>query len=317
MSSASTQTRGVKFGVTLPQLKRSWEDARAAACEFERLGYDSLWVNDHLYGVPLPSVPIMEAWTLLTAIGAVTSRIELGTLVSPPGFRNPALHAKMAATLDYISGGRVIVGLGIGWFEAEFRGYGYDFPPASRRLAQLREAVQLMKQMWTEPGSTFDGKHFRTEAVMCEPRPVRTPPILIGGGGERVLLRIAAQHADIWNNLAVHQGELARKVARLREHCLAVGRDPATIEVSQQTAVVLGETEEDARAQLERAGRVYGGHLGNIEQDGIWGHPARVIERIERQLREGCRLFIMEFFGRDPREPARLFAEEVLPAFRH
>jgi len=316
MSSASSQAHVVKFGVTLPQLKRSWEDARAAAQEFERLGYDSLWVNDHLYGVPMPSVPIMEAWTLLTAIGVVTSRVELGTLVSPPGFRNPALHAKMAATLDQITGGRVIVGLGTGWFEAEFRGYGYDFPPVGQRLAELSEAVQLMRRMWTEPESTFEGKHFHTEAVICEPRPVRTPPILIGGGGERVLLRIAARHADIWNNLAVHQGELARKIARLREHCAAVGRDPATIEVSQQTVVVLGESEADAQAKLEKAGRIYGGHLGNIEEHGIWGSPGQVIDRIERQVRAGCRLFIMEFFGRDPREPARLFAERVLPAFR-
>jgi F420-dependent oxidoreductase-like protein len=316
MASASSQTRAVRFGVTLPQLKRSWEDARAAAQEFEQLGYDSVWVNDHLYGVPMPSVPIMEAWTLLTAIGAVTSRVELGTLVSPPGFRNPALHGKMAATLDYITGGRVIVGLGIGWFEAEFRGYGYDFPPVGHRLAQLEEAVQLMRRMWTEPESTFEGKHFHTENILCEPRPVRQPPILIGGGGERVLLRIAAQHADIWNNLAVHQGELARKVGRLHEHCAAVGRDPATLDVSQQTVVVLGETEADARAKLEKAARIYGGHLGNIERHGIWGDPARVIDCIEQQAREGCRLFIMEFFGRDPREPARLFADQVLPAFR-
>jgi F420-dependent oxidoreductase-like protein len=316
MASASSQNRTVKFGVTLPQLKRSWEDARAAAQEFERLGYDSVWVNDHLYGVPMPSVPIMEAWTLLAAVGAVTSRVELGTLVSPPGFRNPALHAKMAATLDQITGGRVIVGLGIGWFEAEFRGYGYDFPPVGERLAQLAEAVQLMRRMWTEAESTFTGAHFRTQAVTCEPRPVRTPPILIGGGGERILLRIAAEHADIWNNLAVHQGALARKVARLRAHCAAVGRDPDAIEVSQQTVVVLGETEADAQAKLEKAGRIYGGHLGDIERHGLWGSPARVIDRIEKQLREGCRLFVMEFFGRDPREPARLFAEEVLPAFR-
>jgi F420-dependent oxidoreductase-like protein len=311
----SSARHAVKFGVTLPQLKRSWEDARSAAQEFERLGFDSVWANDHLYGVPMPTVPIMEAWTLLTAVGAVTSRVELGSLVSPPGFRNPALHAKMAATLDYITGGRVIVGLGAGWFEMEFRGYGYDFPPVTQRLAQLREAAQLMKQVWSEPGSTFRGTHYRTEGVICEPRPIRVPPILIGGGGERVLLRIAAEHADIWNNLAVHQGELARKVERLQRHCAAVGRDPGTLTVSQQTVVILGENEAAARAQLEKASRIYGGHLGDIEKHGIWGNPAQVIERLERQVRDGCRLFIMEFFGRDTREPARLFADEVLPAF--
>jgi alkanesulfonate monooxygenase SsuD/methylene tetrahydromethanopterin reductase-like flavin-dependent oxidoreductase (luciferase family) len=145
---------------------------------------------------------------------------------------------------------------------------------------------------------------------------VRVPPILIGGGGERVLLRIAAEQADIWNNLAAHQGELARKVACLREHCRAIGRDPDTIEVSQQTVVVIGENEADARAKLERAARIYGGHLGNIEQDGIWGSPAQVVERMQRQIDEGGRSFMIEFFGRDTREPARLFAEQVMPAFR-
>lgn len=312
---SSTQV-SLKFGVTLPQLKRTWEEARAAAVEFERLGFDSLWVNDHLYGVPMPTVPIMEAWTLLTAIGAVTSRVELGTLVSPPGFRNPALYAKMAATLDQITCGRVIVGVGAGWFEMEFRGYGYPFPPVQTRLEQLSEAVRLMKHVWTGTSSTFEGRHFRTENIVCEPRPVRVPPILVGGGGERVLLRIAAEHADIWNNLAVDQGDLGRKVARLRQHCRAVGRDPETIEISQQTVVIIGENDDDARAKLEKANRIYGGHLGDIERHGIWGSPAQVIERIERHAREGCRNFVMEFFGRDTREPARLFAEKVLPAFR-
>ncbi len=312
---ASTRS-SVTFGVTLPQIKRGWEEARATATELEQLGYDSLWVNDHLYGVPLPTVPILESWTLLSAIGAVTSRVQLGTLVSPPGFRNPALHAKMAATLDAITGGRVIVGLGAGWFEMEFRGYGYPFPPVRVRLEQLREAAQVMKQVWTTPGSTFEGKHFHTDAIICEPRPARIPPILIGGGGERVLLRIAAQCADIWNNLAVHQGEFGHKVACLRQHCRAIGRDPEDLVMSQQTVVVIGVDETDARAKLEKASRVYGGHLGDIERHGIWGAPAQVVDRIQRQVDAGCRMFVIEFFGKDTREPARLFAETVLPAFR-
>jgi alkanesulfonate monooxygenase SsuD/methylene tetrahydromethanopterin reductase-like flavin-dependent oxidoreductase (luciferase family) len=305
----------IKFGVTLPQIKRAWTDTQAAALEFERLGFDSLWLNDHLYGVPLPTIPIFECWTLLAAVGAITSRAELGTLVSPVGFRNPALHAKMAATLDQITGGRVIVGLGVGWFEQEFRGYGFPFPPVRVRLEQLREAAQIMKLVWTAPGTTFEGRHFGTHEVVCQPPPVRVPPILMGGGGERVLLRIAAEHADIWNNLAVHQGVLADKVACLRAHCREIGRDPDAIQVSQQTVVVLGRDDAEARAMLEKASGIYGGHLGDIERHGIWGSPRQVIERIGQQVDQGCRHFIMEFFGRDTREPARLFAEHVLPAF--
>src|SRR5512139_1253318 len=119
----------IHFGVSLPQIKRTWDETRAAALEFEALGYDSVWVADHIYGIPGPHIPIFEAWTTLAAVGAATSRLKLGTLVSPVGFRNPALVAKMAATLDHITNGRLIVGLGVGWFEMEFSGYGFAFPP--------------------------------------------------------------------------------------------------------------------------------------------------------------------------------------------
>ncbi|MCK6555944.1 TIGR03560 family F420-dependent LLM class oxidoreductase [Candidatus Binatia bacterium] len=304
----------VRFGATLPQIKRTWADTRAAAVEFERLGFDSLWVNDHLYGVPMPHFPIMEAWTTLAAVGACTERVELGTLVSPVGFRNPALLAKMAATLDNIAGGRVIVGLGGGWFEMEFAGYGFDFPPLATRLAQLDEAATLMKHLWAEPQPTFRGTYYRVDSVFCEPKPVRKPhpPILIGGGGEKVLLRIAAQHADIWNNLAVNQSDLGRKIEKLRAHCAVIDRDPATLIVSQQCMVVIGENEAEAAANREKADRIYGGHLG----PGISGTPQQCVDRIGEMVDLGCTMFIVEIFGRDPREPARLFAERVMPAFR-
>jgi F420-dependent oxidoreductase-like protein len=307
--------RAIHFGVTLPQIKRSWQETHAAAIELESLGFDSLWLNDHLYGIPVPNIPILEAWTTLCAVGAVTSKVELGLLVSPPGFRNPALHAKMAATLDHISGGRVIVGLGAGWFTQEFEGYGFRFPPTRERLSQLREAVTIMKRMWTEDTPSFHGKHFRIDSVICEPRPTRRPPILIGGGGEKVLLRIAAEHADIWNNLAVHQAALPAKIEVLRRHCDDVGRDFGAITLSQQTLVVIGENEDDGRQKMQKATGLYGGHLGDIEGAGIWGSAGQVIERIRRHVDLGVRQFVIEFFGRDIRMPARLFAEQVLPAF--
>ena len=304
----------VHFGVTLPQIKRPWADTRAAALEYEQLGFESLWLNDHLYGVPGPHVPILEAWTTLSAVGAVTERAQLGTLVTPIGFRNPALLAKMAATLDNITNGRLILGLGTGWFEMEFSGYGFAFPRLGARLEQLDEAATLIKHLWTDPQATFQGAHFTVDSVFCEPKPVRKPhpPILIGGGGEKVLLRIVAQHADIWNNLAVNQGDLAHKIAKLREHCAAIDRDPATLTVSQQCMVVIGENEAEAKANVEKAGRVYGGHLG----PGLAGTPEQCIDKIRELAALGCTLFIIEFFGRDPREPARLFAERVMPAFR-
>jgi len=305
----------VHFGVTLPQIKRTWAETRAAAAEFERLGFSSVWLNDHLYGVPGPQLPIMEAWTTLSAVGAVTERVQLGTLVSPVGFRNPALLAKMVATLDNITNGRVIVGLGSGWFQMEFEGYGIAFPSLRARLQQLDEAATLMKQMWTEPQPSFAGRHFQTTTVFCEPKPVRQPPVLIGGGGEKVLLGLAAKHADIWNNLAVHQAELGAKVAKLREHCAAIGRDPADITISQQCMVVIGENAADAQTKMDRAQQIYGGHMGASGPLSIAGTPEQCIDKIRKHVALGCTMLVIEFFGRDTREPARLFAERVMPAF--
>jgi F420-dependent oxidoreductase-like protein len=301
----------VDFGVMLPQIKRSWEETKAAAMEMDRLGYHSVWFNDHLYGIPMPQIPIMEAWTALSAVGAITTRAELGTLVSPIGFRNPALLAKMVATLDQIAKGRVIVGLGSGWFAQEFAGYGIDFPPVQDRLAALDEGIELMRRMWSEPQVKFDGRYFHTDDVFCEPKPARRPPILIGGGGEKVLLKLVAKHADIWNNLAVNLEQLEQKAAVLRRHCEAQRRDPATLRISQQTMVVIGSDEADARSKSEKAARIYGGHMGS----GISGTPAQCVDKIRALQKHGCSLVIIEFFGRDSREPAALFAEQVMPAF--
>jgi F420-dependent oxidoreductase-like protein len=309
--------RPVRFGATLPQIKRSFEEARAAAIRFDELGFDSLWVCDHLYGVPLPALPILEAWSLLAAVAAVTSHARLGTLVTPPFFRNPAVLAKQIATIDEISGGRVIAGLGAGWFEAEFRAYGCAFPTLRERLRALEESVEIMKRLWSDERASYEGRHFRVENPSCEPKPRRRPEILIGGGGEKVLMGIAARHADVWNNMAVFQPQLGAKVEALRRRCDEVGRDFDTLEVSQQCVVVIAEDQDSARAQLEKAKKIYGGHMGSgLEEHGIWGSPEAVIERIERHVRLGCTLFPIEFFGRDTREPARLFAEKVMPAFR-
>lgn len=309
--------RPLHFGVTLPQIKRSWEEARAAALELESLGFDSLWVCDHLYGVPNPALPILEAWTELTAVGALTERVELGTLVTPPFFRNPAVLAKQVATLDQIAPGRVIVGLGSGWFTPEFEGTGCAFPPLPERQRALEETIEILKGLWSEDRFSYEGKHFRVKDAIGLPRPARPPRILVGGGGERRLMGIAARHADLWNNPAICQGQLGHKVEALERRCSQVGRDFATLAVSQQCTVVIASDDAAARQALEKAQKIFGGHLGaGLEEHGIWGAPGRVVECIERHRALGCSHFMIEFFGRDVREPARLFAEKVMPAFR-
>lgn len=304
-----------RFGVNVPQIKRSWAETAAAAREFEELGFDSIWVNDHLYGPQSPDVPILEAWTAVAALAAITARVEIGTLVTPAGMRNPAHLGKTIATADAIAGGRVIPGLGGGWMEREFTDFGMPFLPVRQRLAQLEETVALLRRMWSEDGPvTFAGEHVRVENVVCEPKPPRTPPILIGGAGERVTLRIAARHADVWNNLAGHHAHLARKVAALRAHCRDAGRDPSEVTVSQQCLVTIAPDEASAGPMIERAQRIFGGHLGDPTGPlALSGSPERIRDQIARNRELGCELFVIEFFGRDTREPARLFAERVLP----
>jgi len=306
-------SRPVRFGVTLPQIKRTWQEARDAAVEFDRLGYDSLWVCDHLYGVPVPNLPILEAWTQLAAIAAITDQAKLGTLVTPPFFRNPAVLAKQIATIEQIAPGRTIAGLGAGWFKPEFEQTGCDFPDTRDRLTALEEMIEVMKRMWTEEKATFEGRFYSVHEALCEPKPAKTPEILVGGGGEKVTMAIAARHADTWNNMAVFQAELAQKVEALDKRCEEAGRDPASIEKSQQCVVVIGEDDAAGRAGLEKAKKIYGGHMGGaLEEHGIWGSPERVIECIERHRALGVSFFVIEFFGRDTREPARLFAETVM-----
>jgi len=305
--------RPVRFGVTLPQIKRAWSEASLAAREFDALGFDSLWVCDHVYGVPLPNLPILEAWTQLAAVAAITERAKLGTLVTPPFFRNPAILAKQIATIDQIAPGRVIAGLGAGWFAPEFEQTGCAFPGTRERLRALEEMVEILKRMWTEEKASFAGRYFSVQEALCEPKPEKPPEILIGGGGEQVLMGIAAKHADTWNNMAVFQAQLAGKVEALRRRCDDLGRDPDSIEISQQCVVVIAEDDTGARSALEKAKKVYGGHMGGaIEEHGIWGTPDQVLEKIHRHRELGVSLFVIEFFGRDTRDPARLFAETVM-----
>ena len=225
--------------------------------------------------------------------------------------------AKQIATIDNIAGGRVVAGFGAGWFEDEFVGYGNEFPSGRERLVALEEMVELCRAMWSEDRVTYQGRYTKVVDVVCEPKPQRRVPILIGGSGERYLMAIAARHADIWNNLAVSQPELPAKIEALHRRCDDVGRDAADIEISQQCTVVIAPDEATAREHLDKAKVIYGGHMGGaIEEHGIWGTPAQVIEHVERHRAMGCSSLQIEFFGRDTTEPATLFAEEVIPHFR-
>lgn len=309
----------IHFGVTVPQIKRTWDESKTAARDFEAMGYDSLWVCDHLYGPQSPAIPILEAWSLVSALAAITERAEIGTLVTPAGMRNPAQLGKVIATVDNIAGGRIIPGLGGGWMAREFTDFGVPFLSTGQRLGQLRETTELLKKMWDpeEGPVNYEGKYVRAENVVCEPKPVRKPPILIGGAGEKVTLKIGARQADIWNNLAVHQHALERKIDALKGHLAEAGRDPGSIVISQQCLVTIAPDEDSAGPMVETAKKIFGGHMGDPTGPlAIAGSPETVRRQIQKHIDLGCTMFVMEFFGRDTREPAKLFAETVLPHFR-
>ncbi len=309
----------VHFGVTIPQIKRTWEESKSASREFEAMGYDSLWVCDHLYGPQSPSIPILEAWSLIAATAAVTEKVEIGTLVTPAGMRNPAQLGKVIATIDNIAGGRIIPGFGGGWMPREFTDFGMPFLSTGKRLTQLRETVELLNKMWDpdEGEVTYNGKLVSAENVVTLPKPPRKPPVLIGGGGEKVTLRIVAEHGDIWNNSAGNQGKLEQKAAVLRQHLADVGRDPSEVRISQQCLVTIAPDAASAGPMIDTAKKIFGGHMGDPTGPmAIAGDPVRVREQIQKHIDLGCTMFMIEFFGRDTKEPAKLFADTVLPHFK-
>jgi len=310
---------GVHFGVMVPQIKRTWQETQRAASAFEEMGFDSLWVNDHLYGPQSPAIPMLEAWTLAAGIAAVTEQPEIGTLVTPVGMRNPAHTGKMIATVDNIAGGRIIPGFGSGWMPREFTDFGMPFVSTRDRLRQLEEGLQIFKGMFDpdQDEFSFEGEFFHTENLVTQPKPPRDVPLLVGGGGEQVTMRIAAQYADIWNNSAGAQDNLDHKVSVLRGHAERLGRDPSEIRVSQQCLVTIVEDDAKVAPMVERAQRIFGGHMGNPAGDmALTGTPSMIKERINRHVELGCDMFMIEFFGRDTIEPAQMFAETVIPEFR-
>jgi F420-dependent oxidoreductase-like protein len=306
---------GVKFGITLPQFGASWTEAKEIALLADEMGIDSVWAADHFLGVGGDDP--LEAWTEMSAVAAITQRVEVGFLVLCNNYRSPALLAKMAATFDHISDGRLILGYGAGWFDQEYEAYGYEFPNIRTRLDQLEEAIEILKKMWTEDATTFHGFHYHVENARCLPKPARKPhpPILIGGGGEKVLLRLVARFADIWNNMGIHHRDVTTKLAILKAHCEKVGRDAAEIEISQQTLGAIGSSKEEARRNTEALHNELG-FLSGAPELCLTGTPDELVARIKRNVDLGITTFIISF-GRHAGEKAlTLFAREVIPAFR-
>jgi F420-dependent oxidoreductase-like protein len=315
------------FGVFIPQgwkmelagiegAQAQWQTSVDVAVLAEKLGYDSIWVYDHFHNVPKPAQEaVFECWTTIAAISQRTSRIRLGQMVGCNSYRNPGLLAKITSTVDVISGGRLDWGIGAGWYESEYKGYGYEFAKPSDRIGMLRETVEIVKSMWTNAETNYDGKYYKMSRANCDPKPLQqpTPPVWIGGGGEQLTLRVVAEHADV-SNFGSSLEEFTKKRAILQDHCRIIGRDEDTIRKTISSEVFIRETEKEI---IEAGSKnLWGEPAESWRAKALVGTPEQVSEKIQKYLDAGCTGFIPWCADYPSTETLELFATKVIPNFR-
>jgi F420-dependent oxidoreductase-like protein len=284
-----------KFGLQLPNFTFSgvpddamFEHVAELAVAGEDSGFDSVWVMDHFWQLPPlggSTQPMLEGYTLLGGLAARTRRVKVGTLVTGVTYRNPALLAKMVTTLDIVSAGRAILGIGAAWYEDEHDGLGFDFPAAGERLDRLEEALQICRAMFTEEAPSFEGKHYRIEKALNIPRPVQPngPPIMVGGSGEKRTLRLVAQYGDMCNIFG-SPATIRRRLDVLRRHCADVGRDPNEITTSSLGSLFLSSSPDEAE---QTSGFLRDSAGPDYEERFTVGHPPAVLEQVEAAIDAG------------------------------
>jgi F420-dependent oxidoreductase-like protein len=288
--------------------------------------WESVWVYDHFHSVPEPNgEAVHEAWSLMNAFGAVTRHVRLGQMCTCMAYRNPAYLAKVATTADVVSGGRVEMGIGAGWYEHEWRAYGYGFPRAGERLGMLDEGVRIFRDMWTTGTATLHGRYYDVDGATLSPLPLQAggPPLWIAGGGEKVTLRIAARYGA-YTNFAGDPATFAAKSAILAEHCRDLGRDPDEITRSSSFNVVIGGNQaeiDDLFARIEaHYVRTVPGSIDTVLAEfraGLVGTPGQVVEQLRERARLGLAYAICYFpLAAYDRSGMELFEREVIPALR-
>jgi F420-dependent oxidoreductase-like protein len=317
----------IRFGVFIPQgwkmelasiddPRDKWAKAVEIARLAEELGYDSLWVYDHFHNVPRPAHETMfECWTTMAAVSQVTSRIMLGQMVGCAPYREPSLVAKITSNIDVMSGGRLIWGIGAGWYEHEFNGYGYPFPKPADRIRMLSETVEIVTRMWSESDVDYEGRHYTLKGAQCDPKPIQepSPQVLIGGGGEQLTLRVVARLADA-SNFGGKPDEFAHKCEVLKQHCAAVGRDYDEIQKTWSPEVFIRETEDEIVAAGSRS--IVDEPFDSWAAGNLVGTPEQVAERIRTYLALGCTGFYPWCSDYPDTTTMSLFAEQVIPDFR-
>ncbi len=298
----------VEFGLSLPagppkgQIDKWLTDLDAVVPRIKG-HFSGLWMTDHFFW---DGEPTYEAWTVLSFLAGRYPDFELGPVVLGQSYRNPALLAKMAATLQTLSGGRFIMGIGAGWKEDEYRAYGYPYPRPGIRVAQLEDTLVIMTRLWTEPGQvSYQGAHYQITDAYCEPKPDPVPPIIVGGGGRKTM-RLAVRFGDGWNIPDASYDTYRDRLAILHGHCEELGRDPASIRKGWFGRLVVGRTEAEARA---RGGRW-------MSDNAFAGTPDQVLAAMQRFVALGCEHFIVEVLDIDRPEVLGMVLEEVVGPLR-
>ena len=327
----------MRFGIFIPQGWRhdlvdidpvdQWSVMEGLARRADAGPWESIWVYDHFHTVPAPTDQAThEAWTLMSAFGAVTQRVRLGQMCTCMGYRNPVYLAKVAATVDHVSRGRVEMGIGGGWYEHEWRAYGYGFPEVGDRLRMLDEGVQLMRQAWSTGTATLDGRYYQVEGAIVRPLPVQEGgiPLWVAGAGEQVTLRIAAQYAQ-YTNFAGSPEEFTHKSEVLRAHCERLGTSFDAITRSSNFNTIVGRDEAEVADRLaavearlarfvgaERAARSVADFRG---PNGLAGTPEQLVERLQERARLGLG-YAIHYFPESAYDLSgiELFEREVIPA---
>ena len=307
-----TTSRRLQFGYNPPTGDRLLEpvNPRTYTRDLQHVldvatrSFSSLWISDHhMTGDRFR----LECWSVLMWVAARDPGPMLGTCVMANSYRHPPLLAKMVASLQYLSGGRFIFGYGAGWTEEEYLAYGYEFPSARERIAQLDDGVRAIKALWTESPATYRGPYYGVKDAYCEPRPDPVPPLMLAGDGERYMLRVVAEHADWWLSYARRPEIQRRKLAVLAEHCKRFGRDPDSIKKAAPVIVFL---DRDRAAARNRAGARLEG-----ENPAFAGDPAEFRDHLAELLALGFDLVQLSFAGFPATDDLELFADEVLPHF--
>ena len=265
--------------------------------------FHSAWMPDHLMN---GQQEIPEALVTLSYLAGLYPQLHFGAVVLAQSYRNPALLAKMASSLQQLSGSRFIMGIGAGWKEDEYRAYGYDFPKPADSIAQMAEAVQICQAMWDpeQPTATFNGRYYQIDKVICQPKPDPAPPIMIGGGGEKLTLRVVAQIADWWNLPGVTVKEYARKLSILEGHCQEIGRDPNEIRKTWAGVVSIAPTQAEAELQMAN----YDIWPGDSP---LLGTPKDIRRQLQGYIDLGVSLFILSFADEPQHDGLTLFLKEI------